>query len=962
MKMKIYSLAAFLVFCLNMPGISQIVIPDSTFNGTARNVFSLGGTNDYGDNVAVQPDGKILMSGATFMGGQAKLGMVRMNPDGSFDPAFGTSGISIIDLGPLGYNGGFEPEIIIRPDGKILVCGFCKENNNDDMFVCRLTTTGLLDNTFGTGGRVAVDLLGTNSAPDAAYAITADASGNIYACGSTRTGGDPFSNDVAIIKLTSAGVLDPSFSGDGKLILDISGSWDFGYGIAVQIDNKIVVTGYAGLPADFFAARLNPDGSYDPTYGSGGKVTIDIFGTNAADESWGMRMGPDEKVYLVGDGYNSAVGEFQSAVVRLTTSGIPDPAFSADGIATFDIWPGNTEIPKDIIVLPNGKCLVGGSVGSSSQDFSVFRINADGSLDLTFNNTGYYTVDVTGTTKNDLGYGMALQSDGKILLSGNTSIVNAVDEYYSIMRLIPNGVVANFTASANLVCEGSTVQYTSTSAGENLSYLWTFEGGAPSASTLANPLVTYASAGIYDVKLKVYNSEFADSLLISNMIEVIAIPGTPASPSGPSSFCNQQAGQYSTNAVPFATSYTWQVNPATAGVLSSNGTSATFTASSTYTGSFSISVQASNQCGPGSWSEATNGTIYKLPEVFTFSGNGDYCEGTAGATLTLSGSETGVDYQLHIDGIASGAVLPGTGSALSWTNLTTMGFYIVKALTPNCSNDMAGQIYVSAVTVPAQPATPAGPLTSCGNEVAVYTVSGTAAGNVLVWTLTPTSAGTMSPSGASVSIVWAAGFTGSASLSVQAQNDCGNSPQSGELAVIVNAVPAPVISGLQTVCEAWSSDYQTPGNSGSTYAWNVTGGTIVNGAGTNVITVLWGQTGNGSISVTETSNALCSGASQVFNVLVDPCTGIESQRTSESIHLFPNPVKDILTINFDSGITVDLVLMIVDAMGRTVLEKDIPAGGDSICTIDMSGFPGGYYSLLAMEKGKIVKKMKILKQ
>lgn len=960
MKVKIYILVALTALILSLEGYTQPVIADSTFNGTGRKVFSLGGTLDFGDNVAIQSDGKILMSGATFFGGLVKLGIVRMNPDGSYDPAFGTAGISLIDCGSLSYQGGFDPEMIIRPDGRILVCASTQTAaGGDDMMVCRLLPNGQLDNTFGTGGTVAIDMVGSGNLPDGIHAIAVDAAGNIYGCGSTRLGGTPFTNDLAIIKLTSAGVLDPAFSGDGKLLLDLTGSWDFGFGIAVQNDNKIVVTGYAGLPANFFGIRLLPNGDYDPTYSGDGKVFVDIFG--AADEVFGMRMAPDEKVYIVGDGYDGSTSEAQAAVVRLTTTGDPDPTFSSDGIATFDILPGQNEFFKDLIIQTNGQCLVGGSVGTNSQNFSVFRMNSNGTLDLNFNSTGSYSIDVTGQFKNDLGYGMALQTDGKILLSGNTSFIDAVNEKYSIVRLIPNGVVANFTSSANLICEGSSVQFTSNSSGENLSYLWTFEGGTPATSTLANPLVTYANAGFFDVKLRVNNTDYADSLLIPNMIEVIAVPGTPAIPSGPNSLCNQQVVQYSVPPVQYATSYSWLVTPASAGSLVGSGASATFTASSSYSGAFSISVQATNQCGSSSYSSTLNGTVNHLPIVFTLEGSGEYCAGSPGATLTLAGSETGVSYQLYIDGVASGTALAGTGSALTWTNNTAMGFYTVSGLTANCSNSMAGQIYVSQISAPAQPATPSGPASVCNNLIAVYTVQGTTSGDALLWTLTPSNTGTLNPSGTSVSVTWAANFTGSASLTVQAQNICGNSPQSVALVITVNAVPAPVISGLQTVCETWSSDYQATNNAGSSYNWSVSGGTVLSGAGTSTINVLWGPAGSGSIVVTETNNNSCVGSSQSFTVLINPCTRILDAEAKESIQAFPNPAHDNVTVVFGEQLAEECTLQLSDVMGRVVFEQKVYAGTTVVNGLDVSGLADGYFTLFLVNKGRIVMQTKILK-
>ena len=413
-----------------------IVIPDSTFNGTGRKVFTVGANLDFGDNIALQPDGKMIMTGASMNnGGMAKLGICRLDTDGNFDDTFGAAGISLIDLGGQPSQGGFEPEIVVLPDGKIVICGYGWNGTDEDMFICRLLADGSLDPEFGTAGKVFIGFMSVGM-PDAACAVTADAAGNIYACGSTRTGATPFTNDVAIVKLTSAGIPDPSFSDDGKLLLDLSGEWDFGYGIAAMDDGKVIVTGFAGFPADFFAIRLMPDGSYDTSFGTGGKTTVDVSGSNVADESWGMTLTADGKIIMVGDTYSTSTGTFDAVVVCLTTSGMLDETFSNDGIATFQIS-AETTVMRNAIVQPDGKLVVSGSaIMNGNEDYAVLRLNPDGTPDQTFNTTGIYTIDVTGDQKGDIGYGLALQNDGKILLSGNTSISQYINEKYSIVRLV----------------------------------------------------------------------------------------------------------------------------------------------------------------------------------------------------------------------------------------------------------------------------------------------------------------------------------------------------------------------------------------------------------------------------------------------------------------------------------------------------------------------------------------------
>jgi hypothetical protein len=73
-------------------------------------------------------------------------------------------------------------------------------------------------------------------------------------------------------------------------------------------------------------------------------------------------------------------------------------------------------------------------------------------------------------------------------------------------------------------------------------------------------------------------------------------------------------------------------------------------------------------------------TVTPLPTVYTLSfAGGGYCAGGSGSTLTLSGSQTGVDYQLYMGSTPIGTPAPGTGSSLSWPAMTTAGTYFVRA-------------------------------------------------------------------------------------------------------------------------------------------------------------------------------------------------------------------------------------------------------------------------------------------
>jgi uncharacterized delta-60 repeat protein len=958
--MRITLLFSFLLASAFVAG-QAIVKPDSTFNGTGRNIFTVGGSLDFGDNIALQPDGKIIMTGASMnLGGVVSLGVARLNPDGSFDNTFGTSGVSLVDLGGMPSQGGFEPEIVVQPDGKIVICGYGWNSGDDDMFVCRLLPGGGLDPAFGTGGKVFANLAGLGM-PDAAYAITTDAAGNIYACGSTRTGALPSSNDLAIVKLTPSGAFDPAFSGDGKLLLDLGGSWDFGYGIAVTADGKIIVTGYSNIPADFFAVRLLPDGSYDPTFGTAGKTLVDITGNNVADECWGMTLTPDGKIVMVGDAYESASASFVAAIVRLTASGAPDITFSGDGIVTFPVST-ETTIMRNVIVQPDGKYLVSGNAKmSGNDDFAVLMLNPDGTLDQNFNSTGIYTVDVSGQAKGDIGYGLALQTDGKILLSGNTQISEFVNEKYSVVRIKAKEVTAAFNASASLVCSGQQVQFTNNSSGNNLSFVWTFEGGIPATSTLQNPTVTYNNTGFYDVKLVATNGTVTDSILKNDFIEVITIPLTPLTPSGQTSVCSGQTYQYTTTAVQYANSYTWAVTPSNAGTITANGTSASFLASAGYTGNYTIKVNAAGLCGTSAWSGELSCVLYHTPNIFMIQGDGYYCQGTSGATITLSGSETGTAYQLNLDNQPLGPVIPGTGSAIVWNDLTTEGFYTVIATAAACTQQMAGQIYVSMYTSPIQPSAPTGNSNVCSGSTTSYSTFNIPMANTYQWVLEPQEAGTVVPNGVQAEVNWSATYAGMANLSLSAANDCGTSLLSSPLAISVNALPQPVVSGLATVCLDWDVDYQTNANTGSTYSWMVTGGTIVSGAATASVKVNWNTAGTGTLTVVETSASNCTGTSSVFNVAVDPCVGVDEVSVFEQLSIYPNPAENQISVKLNEIAGNNSQLRFIDATGRVVAAYVISNGTSLVESLDISNLKSGLYTLLYFKEGKVVSQTKVVK-
>jgi uncharacterized delta-60 repeat protein len=174
----------------------------------------------------------------------------------------------------------------------------------------------------------------------------------------------------------AAGDLDTTFGSGGKLLVEFFGFTDTGKAIAIQRDGKYVIAAqvHSGSSFDFGVARYNNNGTPDLTFGNGGKVNTD---------------------------------------------------FSAPPFSSVD------DDPFDIVIQPDGKIIVVGSVNRTSvtgEDFGIARYNSDGSLDASFGTGGKVVTDFGGQppfNNFDALEDIALQADGKIVAVGVGSMIES---------------------------------------------------------------------------------------------------------------------------------------------------------------------------------------------------------------------------------------------------------------------------------------------------------------------------------------------------------------------------------------------------------------------------------------------------------------------------------------------------------------------------------------------------------
>lgn len=262
------------------------------------------------------------------------------------------------------------------------------------------------------------------------------------------------------------GALDLSFGTGGVLSTDFGGTYDWAYAAAVQPDGKIVTAGVSNGAAthDFALARYRPDGSIDPSFGDGGKVTTDFKGS--FDWAYALALQPDGKI-VVG-GVSDASGSGDLALVRYNPDGSLDPGFGKGGRVIADLRPLSVDTIYGLAVQPDGKILAGGTtfpdtvVLRPNADFILARYLTDGAPDTAFGVGGAVTTDFDQESWDDART-LALHSDGSILLGGSTNggnrpgVLFGADQL-SLARYTPQGRLdGSFGDGGTVVIDGGSM-------------------------------------------------------------------------------------------------------------------------------------------------------------------------------------------------------------------------------------------------------------------------------------------------------------------------------------------------------------------------------------------------------------------------------------------------------------------------------------------------------------------------
>ncbi|HEX8912473.1 MAG TPA: hypothetical protein VF796_08940 [Humisphaera sp.] len=304
-----------------------------------------------------------------------------------------------------------------------------------DMSVVKFNPFGVKDTTFGGGDGIATVSF-TNDKAEGASALAVTSGDSIYLAGNDGNG------NFGVARLNPSGTLDTSFDGDGRKSIAMGSTSGKATGIARLSTTKIVVTGTGGTAtggSDFAATRLNLDGSTDGSFGSAGKAFVDF--DTADDFASDAVVGSDNKAIVVGTHLvtgNAPFGQGDFAVVRYTSGGALDTAFSGDGRLTTDF--GGDDRATGVVRQSDGKIVVSGFTSPGpglAVKFAVARYNANGTLDTSFSGDGKQTISF-GASVDAYAWDMRLQADGKIVIVGGYN-GGGGNNGFAVARLKTNG-------------------------------------------------------------------------------------------------------------------------------------------------------------------------------------------------------------------------------------------------------------------------------------------------------------------------------------------------------------------------------------------------------------------------------------------------------------------------------------------------------------------------------------------
>ena len=403
---------------------------DLTFADNGKFIHDFG-FQDNLTKVRVQPwDQKIVAVGSALSQAFAgQLLVVRLLPDGTPDTGFDGDGFLTITT----YTESYAYDLFFQDDEKIVIAGAAADPSYQfSTLLMRLNADGSLDTSFDTDGFATPEL---STADDFAYAVAPLADGRILIAGKALN--DQFMNAPVIARFNADGSLDTSFGTNGQTALPVTQNDNTFSSIGLLPDGRIIASGHLdqGLTTDgqfnfdVLLARFTVEGQLDNGFGTDGIVTAPVS-ANYVEKALGQAIGADGNILVCG--YTTQLDfSFDAILMEFDVDGATVNGFGTNGITVFD--QAVQDVAYGIALQDDGKILITGTSGGfffDDRDQLLARYLADGTTDNTFSTDGFVLTTILEAF--DEANALTLQADGKIIVAGKGS--NGTNNDVSILR------------------------------------------------------------------------------------------------------------------------------------------------------------------------------------------------------------------------------------------------------------------------------------------------------------------------------------------------------------------------------------------------------------------------------------------------------------------------------------------------------------------------------------------------
>ncbi|MDD3646896.1 MAG: choice-of-anchor Q domain-containing protein [Candidatus Dojkabacteria bacterium] len=485
---------------------------DTTFDSDGFLWYDEGYGWDIGYDLEILPSGKILVAGfVTNSSGNWDMALWQYNSDGTLDTAnFNTpNGYVTHDSAAGGGDRDSSYSLAVQTDGKILVTGYSLNSASDgDLVIWRYNSDGTMDDTFGDGscnngvgvgsdmGCVVHHNAAGGDGYDSATTVLVNDAGKIIAVGSSENSPSTYDYSLVVWQYNSDGTMDDTF-GDGSCNNGVGVGSDMGCvvfpgltadadnwsdGAVLQSDGKIVAVGSADNDTNYYDMaiwRFNTDGTLDDTFGdgtcsNGAGISGDMgcaIHHNAAggnDDDFGIAVAIDGNNNIVAAGYSySSTNGTDLAVWRYNSDGELDTSFSSDGYTSHNSAAGGSwwDSGEDLVIQSDNKIVISGQSDDSdgNTDMTIWRYQTDGTLDPYFGdgtcvngvNSGHGCVNHNGDEaiagfNDDYGGGIDIVADGTFIVSGQAQETNVQNRDMAMWKFIQRSYqILNLDSSLN---------------------------------------------------------------------------------------------------------------------------------------------------------------------------------------------------------------------------------------------------------------------------------------------------------------------------------------------------------------------------------------------------------------------------------------------------------------------------------------------------------------------------------